>query len=157
MNPEELPLRDIHLPEPVGWWPPASGWWLLAIMLLGAIVFLLVRWRNRRRRERALNLALRELDHLQHAYQANSKTLLRELSVLLRRVAISRYGRKVAGFTGRAWVTFLDDKAGKPLFTGQLEPLITESPYRPEKEADTRLLAKAIRQWIQLQRRNADV
>lgn len=157
MNPEELPLRDIHLPEPVGWWPPAPGWWLLALLLVAAVVFLVVRWRERRRRERALNLALRELDHLQREYQANTKTLLRELSVLLRRVAISRYGRKVGGFTGREWVAFLDDKAGKPLFAGQLEPLITESPYRPEKAADTRLLAKAIRQWIQLQRRNADV
>lgn len=158
MNPEELPLRDIHLPERVGWWPPAPGWWVLALLLLAMITFLLLAWRRRRARERALDLALRELDQLQREYQANTKSLLRELSVLLRRVAISQYGRrKVSGFTGKAWVEFLNRKAGKKLFSGELEPLLTELPYRPECEVDTRRFAKAIRQWIRLQRRNADV
>lgn len=30
---EELPLRDIHLPETIGWFPPAIGWWLLIIFV----------------------------------------------------------------------------------------------------------------------------
>ena len=30
----ELPLRDIHLPDAVSWWPPAIGWWLLAIIIV---------------------------------------------------------------------------------------------------------------------------
>ncbi|MGB5726303.1 MAG: DUF4381 domain-containing protein, partial [Thiogranum sp.] len=50
MNPgSELPLRDIHLPDPLSWWPPAPGWWLLltllvAIALLGG--YLLHRYRR---------------------------------------------------------------------------------------------------------------
>ncbi len=27
MEPSELPLRDLHLPDAVGWWPLAPGWW----------------------------------------------------------------------------------------------------------------------------------
>jgi hypothetical protein len=153
MNPEELPLRDIHLPEPVGWWPPAPGWWLLVLVLLAVIGFLLWQWRRQQRGERPLELALSELEYLQGKYGANTKDLLREVSVLLRRVAISQYGREtVSGLTGAAWVKFLDDKAGRPLFGKRLAHLLTEVPYRPETQADTNALVQSVRLWIRLQR-----
>ena len=50
---QQLPLRDIHLPEAVSWWPPAYGWWLL-VVLLGACAWgawSLVRKGVARRRE----------------------------------------------------------------------------------------------------------
>ena len=34
MNDAALPLRDLRLPEPVGWWPPAPGWWILAAIVV---------------------------------------------------------------------------------------------------------------------------
>ena len=37
MDPELLPLRDLHLPEMVGWWPLAPGWWFL-IALAAAVI-----------------------------------------------------------------------------------------------------------------------
>lgn len=153
MNPEDLPLHDIHLPDAIGWWPPAPGWWVLAFLMVAVLLFLIWRWRQQNGGERALELALFELDRLQGKYGKDSKTLLRELSVLLRRAAISQYGRKqVSGFTGQAWVEFLDQKAGKPLFKGKLERFLTEMPYRPETEAETSAILKAIREWIKLQR-----
>lgn len=27
-------LRDIHLPEPIGWWPLAIGWYILIALAL---------------------------------------------------------------------------------------------------------------------------
>ncbi len=153
MNPEELPLRDIHLPDPLGWWPLAPGWWLLVLLMLAVIAWLFWRWRQQQRGEHALDVALHELGYLQGKHGNNTKALLRELSVLLRRVAISQYGRQqVAGLTGDAWVKFLDDKAGKPLFGSKLAHLLTEIPYRPETQAETALVLQATRQWIKLQR-----
>jgi hypothetical protein len=153
MNPEELPLRDIHLPDPVGWWPLAPGWWLLAGLMLAVIAWLFWRWKQQQRSEQSLELALSELERLQGKHGKNTKELLRELSVLLRRVAMTQYGRQaVSGLTGDAWVKFLDAKAGKPLFSGKLAHLLTEIPYRPETQAETTALLQAIRLWIKLQR-----
>ena len=51
MNPDPLAqLRDIHLPEPIGWWPPAPGWWLLALVFLSALIYVALWWRQRRAR-----------------------------------------------------------------------------------------------------------
>lgn len=154
MNPDSLPLRDIHLPPEIGWWPLALGWWLLLGLLLVA-VGLWLWWRHRlpRQDDNVLEEALQTLDSLPRRYPANSKALLRELNVLLRRVAISRYGRKqVAGLVGAAWVAFLDERAGRTLFGGKLAPLLTASPYQPEDQTETQQLQHAIRLWIELQR-----
>jgi hypothetical protein len=155
MNPQELPINDIHLPEAIGWWPLAPGWWVVVCLLLAVMVFLFWRWRKQQHsaREGMLEMALRELERLPRQYGKDSKTLLRELSVLLRRVAISRYGRQqVSGLTGMQWVEFLDKQAGKKLFQGRFEAALTELPYRPETQAETAALMQAIREWIRLQR-----
>ena len=39
MQETELPLKDIHLPDAISWWPPAIGWWLLALLIPILIVF----------------------------------------------------------------------------------------------------------------------
>ncbi|HAD08873.1 MAG TPA: hypothetical protein DCF62_05290 [Porticoccaceae bacterium] len=51
MNSDPLAqLRDIHLPEAIGWWPPAPGWWLLTLLLIAALGYALWWWRRRRAR-----------------------------------------------------------------------------------------------------------
>jgi hypothetical protein len=158
MNPADLPLRDIHLPAPVGWWPLAPGWWVLLCLLVGGVVFLFWWWKRKKPTVNGLELALRTLDQLQGKYGKNTKALLRELSVLLRRVAISQYGRQqVSGLTGGAWLDFLDEKAGTNLFKGKFDSLLTELPYRAETQVETGALTQAIREWIKLQRRNTHV
>ena len=53
MNPAEIPIRDLHLPEPVGWWPLAPGWWLLITIAVLGIGWLLLRALRRYRRGQA--------------------------------------------------------------------------------------------------------
>ena len=37
MDPEQIPLRDLHLPEAIGWWPLAPGWWVVIALVAGAL------------------------------------------------------------------------------------------------------------------------
>ena len=62
---ETLPLRDIHLPDPIGWWPLAPGWWgVLGLVLL--IISGIFWWRRKKHRRNSTpwQAALTELDRL---------------------------------------------------------------------------------------------
>ena len=42
LNPQALTLRDIHLPEPISWWPIAPGWWIIIASLFLFIVVIFI-------------------------------------------------------------------------------------------------------------------
>ncbi len=157
MNPSELPLRDIHLPPEIGWWPLAWGWWLVLSVGLFALIALLVWWlkrptSHRQRYRSAQASALQELDRIEQQYQHDPMGLVRELSVLLRRIAISLYGRRsVAGLTGLSWLQFLDKHTGSPVFSQRFQQALTELPYRAQGSADVSALVQEVRQWLSSQ------
>lgn len=99
-------LRDIHLPAPISFWPPAPGWWALALLLLVCACATL--WIRRRRRIR--RLALHELAALEARFSADPKPveLAVSLTALIRRVALRTSTRPdVASLHGEPWVEFL--------------------------------------------------
>lgn len=110
-DPSTLPLRDIHLPESVGWWPPAPGWWLLPVLILLALAAAwYARLLYRRRRYSAVNMAKRELVEIRSRYDMDRDAVycVRAVSALLRRVSISIFPRaQSAGLTGGKWLEFL--------------------------------------------------
>lgn len=137
-------LRDIHLPTPVSWWPPAPGWWIITVLLLlllvGAYWFI-----RHRRRLRWRSEALAELVQLQHA-SVSSQQQVALLSALLRRVAMSCFPRHdVASLTGQAWLDFLDQHGGTFGVHGEL---LLAAPYRRETDIDTRDLLLCAEAWI---------
>lgn len=158
MNPNDLSLRDIHLPAEIGWWPLAWGWWLVIGLLVIGLV-LLGWWLLTRRshRPKRINLsaqtsALQELDRIEQNYRNDPLGLVRELSVLLRRIAISLYGRRsVAGLTGISWLKFLDQQGGSPVFSQRFQQALTELPYRAQGSADVSALVQEVRQWLRTQ------
>ena len=143
----ELPLRDIHLPEPIGWWPPAPGWWLLALGLPTLLMLAWWLWRWLRRKTVA-KLALAELELIAQS-DADARVQVQQLGILLRRVALSRYPREqVAGLVGEQWLAFLDGALGKEDFSKGAGRLFIEAPYRRDVEADMDALYSLCREWV---------
>jgi hypothetical protein len=145
-------LRDIHLPAPVSFWPPAPGWWLILLVFVMLILATLWLWRRHRRRAYRRS-ALRQLQQLQQALrdgQADT-SIIAELSMLLRRTAITRYGRQqVAGLQGSAWLEFLDRTGRHTPFTSEGQALL-EAPYRRNTSQQAAPLLNLAQRWLQVQ------
>jgi len=133
-----IPIRDIHLPEPVSWWPPALGWWLLLALIMGGVTVVL--WIKKRRQLFKLrDAAMSELNTIYQTYQTqyNATQFAQELSALLRRVCISYFpNSETAGLAGNAWLEFLDsllsskhNKSGQKFADGVGQVLVS-APYQ---------------------------
>jgi len=144
---QDLPLRDIHLPEPISWWPPAPGWWILLIVVPTLAFLLAWLWRWLRRKT-PRKLALQELESIVQGGQ-DAQEKVRRIAILLRRTALSVYPREeVAGLAGEAWLAFLDGPLQDKGFSAGAGRLLIEAPYRREAQADVEGLAGLCRAWI---------
>lgn len=156
MDPQEIPLRSLHLPEAVGWWPLAPGWWLLIAAAVIAAGLLLRAWRRRRAHAAARRKALRQLEESRSAYahHGNPVTLGAEVSELLRRTMLAYAPRaEVAGLTGDEWLAWLDRDLEEPRFRQGAGRSLLDLPYRsPESVAgdlDIDGMLAAVRERLQ--------
>jgi hypothetical protein len=150
MDPTEIPLRDIHLPGPISWWPPATGWTITAgLLVLAAAIGLIVWYRYRRRRvQRA---ALNELSAIEHRYREHSDThrLAGELSRLTRRTSLALDPeRNSAAATGAEWSTHLDEMSESGVADDLIKAALLRAPYRPEETLEGDRLLAAFRPWL---------
>ncbi len=133
MDPGELPLRDLHLPDPVGWLPLAPVWWLLIVLAVAGLSWLLLgAWRAHRyyapRRVAIRELAVIEASYLTHH---NGVILGRQVSELLRRGMLAYAPRReVAGLTGDSWLAWLDRGLTVPYFHTEGGKSLLHLPYR---------------------------
>jgi hypothetical protein len=113
---------------------------LLGLLLLLAVGALWIRvWYRRGSLGRAARSALERVfaDHRRHG---DPQRLLRELSVLLRRIALSYFPRaRVASLSGEAWLDFLDQalvgSAAPDGFRGGPGRVLAEGPFAPSPGA----------------------
>ncbi len=158
MNPidfSQIPLRDIHLPGPVSWWPPAVGWWIVALLVIAGCVVAWVHYR-RHARERA---ALRTLRSVLKALDDGGEPArcLQQVSLVMRRFAMSiaDAATPVAGLTGERWLAFLDSRWDRDAFSSGAGRALAVAPYLPADRvmyADVQELGSLCVQWISTQR-----
>jgi hypothetical protein len=132
-------LRDIAMPPPVPWWPPAPGWWfLLATMCLIAVLAAIRGWR-RWRTNAYRRAALRSLRG------AESVATIAEI---LKRAALVAFPRaEVASLSGSAWVQWLAETGGKPV-PASLSQALSLGVYAGREIADSSELAGFAAEWI---------
>jgi hypothetical protein len=162
MNPtiDELPLRDIHLPGPIGWWPPAPGWWLVAaLVLVGLALYGIHYYRARHKRA-----ALRAMTRVRSALEQGAEPVacMQFLSTILRRFAMTSVARTrsatfeadVAGLIGERWLAFLDGRWARTGFSTGLGRQLLAAPYaRPNsiERAKAIELAALCTEWLAAQ------
>ena len=155
MQPTQLPLKNLHLPDAIGWFPPALGWWLLVVLIPLLLMFLY--WCYQRlTRKTSLKTAKRLLNTIKNSTANNSEKLV-ELSALLRRVAISVAPRaQTASLTGQAWLAFLDSSLNDAPFTKGAGRCLADAPYRksPPSEQEIFQLISLCENWLKAQKKS---
>ncbi len=167
MDKQVLDLKDIHLPEPISWWPVAPGWWLLltGLVLLAVIIFFIKKAHQSKQLNREINIEIREIK-TQFSRTKNKYELAQSLSILLRRSSISCYSEKeVSGLTGEQWLTFLDNTSSKTnnfsnseKFQSKTGNALIVAPYLPKTsnfDFDAQALLRLCENWLKTQKASA--
>jgi hypothetical protein len=141
MQPDLLQqLRDIHLPADPLWWPPAPGWWLLALLGIGAIIWLGGQLRAAHRRRQPLKLARRYYDEVYAAFsrgEIDAPAYLQQTNELLKRLYIHGIGDDQARSANDAnWLSYLDEQSGGSAFTQGPGAQLGNQRFRPAPEVD---------------------
>ena len=143
-------LRDIHVPAPPSWWPPAPGWWLLAALALAGLAAFALYYRSGRHRRAALRVTAKVRAALEQG--AEPVECLQRVSTTLRRFAMTTADQQsvaslravggiterpdsdeVAGLIGQRWLRYLDSRWQRDEFSGGAGRLLLAAPYaRPD-------------------------
>lgn len=144
-------LRDIHLPGPVPFWPPAPGWFILAGLVLAvAMVAACLEWRRRQTLAYQAQQELKAIarDGLRYP---EARDVAAAAALLMRRIVLTRSGAPAAAVTGESWRRLLG--AGKAGLPGPVADLVALAPYLPSGAATDPAIgraavAAAVRRWI---------
>lgn len=143
-------LKDIHLPDPISWWPLAPGWYMVMVIILLMIfaLFYLAYKRkiNAKPKLQALDLLASYKQHYEQ--EGNTQVTSARVSELLRRVALVYYPRgQVASLHGESWIHFLNQTSKGVDFT-PVQAMLLESPFKKGENINLKPLLTRTELWI---------
>jgi len=157
MNEQTLNLRDIHLPDPISWWPLAPGWWIIftAVILLTIAFIVAIKIYISKQLKREITAELENIKQ-QFEQSQNKSQLAKSLSVLLRRANMSFYStNNIAGLTGEHWLNWLDKTNTNSLdnnkFQSDTGEILLTAPYLPDNahlDFDSNKLIHLCETWL---------
>lgn len=133
MDPNNLPLEPLMIPESVSAWPLAPIWWIGLFFLLLCLfaLFILFKKINARARKMRLRKQIMALiEQQEKPYQSPAQDWLQQLNRDLKRMALHDYPERQQAFeSGAQWLDFLVETAPKVdrnalqwLIQGQYQP-----------------------------------
>lgn len=143
-------LKDIHLPQPIALWPIAPAWLAVYFLCIIFLAYLVYAGYKAQRKKYIVHFALAKLNELEKLMAENPKLNgALEISTLLRRTALHYYPREnIAGLTGQAWLSFLNQSGNMSAFNGEEGKLLTEAPYRKNELTDLTPLFSSAKTWL---------
>lgn len=149
-----IPLKDIHLPTDIGFWPLAPGWYFLFFLLLLVSFLLCIKlykvYLERQPKREALALLAQFAKEYEE--KGNSQQISAKLSTLLRQVALVYYPReKVASLHQDAWIEFLN-RTGKGVDFNPIAFMLLELPFKPSCIINIKPLFVRVESWIKQQK-----
>jgi len=144
-------LKDIHLPPPVSFWPPAPGWWILAVLLISSLFIGGVWFYRQHKKRKPKTEALRILKDLQILYLNSQDEVasLRSLSNLLRRTALTFHDKDaVASLQGSSWLEFLDKTGKTKEFSQGAGKVLGYEVFQQKVNPDMNALFPLVKKWI---------
>ena len=148
-------LKDIHLPEAIGFWPPALGWWLLALLFIALLVTGALLYK-RRQKSAYRRLAVQQVHSLFSHYQQpqQSHEITGPLNCLLKAVAQHSYStEQVSRLAETQWLNFLDSSANTQAFSQGPGQILATAPYDKNSQiADAAALNQCCIKWIRSHR-----
>jgi hypothetical protein len=147
-------LRDIKGLDAISWYPLAPGWLLLLAAGL-LLILLIMRWRRVKPvTTPTIPWQTAALSEWQQLHQIESpRQQLEAVAVLLRRVAIQRYGREnCAGLVGYDWLHWLTTHDPQQFDWVAEAQILIKLPYMPPSAEIDQLqlnqLINAVKAWL---------
>lgn len=160
MDSEELlaQLADIHLPEPVSYWPPAIGWWILAALALIGLFLMLRKFADYRRQQKICQYAQAELLRCYDAFSQTDPAQLdqskldyvNQFNTVIRRVALVHYPQaNVASLDGASWVDFIRQTGESSLMTDEIAAALQYGRFQTKCDVDVDSMHGFGQRWVE--------
>lgn len=142
-------LKDIHTPNAISMWPATLAWYVVFAAILAILIYAAIRlfqlYFKKRRKQQIINL----LDLIVARYPKNPTVALADLSILIRRIALSQYKRaEVAKLHNEEWLNFLDHATQTTEFSNGIGRILLTAPYQKSVNVNIQALANLIERWI---------
>lgn len=143
-------LKELAWPDAIPFLPLTTGWLVVALVLLA-----LVSWLGWRARRRWLKNAYRRKALAAIQAMQSDPAEAAQLPFILRRSALAAYERRdVASLRGSEWTGWLNESAGRELFSANAALTLDRLAYGRDVLAPAEIepLLAASRDWVRLHR-----